>query len=203
MLERAFPPLKFLNFPNIISTVGLFCGFVSFVFAAQGNLQAALFIYPLTLALDSLDGIAARKMHCASQFGLLLDSFCDCFNFCIIPVFIAYTLGFNSWLAVGLLFLHIVTGIWRLVYYCIIGTQDADSNPYFLGVTTTLSAALFYVGLSVMKLLDISNLDLFFIPFFLIVSMSMVSSYKLKKYGFTTILFGVLIPLLMILNYFF
>jgi CDP-diacylglycerol--serine O-phosphatidyltransferase len=202
MLERAFPPLKYFNFPNIISSIGLFCGFVSFIFIAQGNLKAALFIYPWTLMLDSLDGTVARKMHCSSQFGLLLDSFCDGFNFCIVPVFIAYTLGFNSWLAVGLLFLHLVTGIWRLVYYCIIGTQAADSAPYFLGVTTTLSAALFYVGLSVMKFLGISNLDLFFIPFFLIISVSMISSYKLKKYGFTTVLFSVLIPLLWILNFF-
>lgn len=142
MLEKAFPPLKFFNLPNIISSSAIVCGFVSFMFVAQGNLRTALFIYPLTLLLDSLDGVVARKMRCASEFGLQLDSFCDGFNFCIIPVFMAYSLGFNSWPAVGLLLLHLITGIWRLVYYCLIGLQDSDSEPYFLGVTTTLSGAV-------------------------------------------------------------
>lgn len=201
MLERAFPPLKFLNFPNIISSIGLLCGFLSFFFIAQGNLKAALLIYPLTIALDGLDGLAARKMNCSSQFGLLLDSFCDYTNFTVIPTFIAYTLGFNSWFAVLLLVLHLVTGIWRLVYYCIIGTQDADTDPYFLGVTTTMAAAVFYVGLSVVILFDLPNYNIFFVPFFLFISLSMISSYKLKKYGVTFKVFSVLIPLFMVLNY--
>ena len=76
--------------PGLLTTLNIFCGFLSIIFASQGQLNIAAWIIILAAVFDSLDGVMARITHSSSQFGVELDSLADVVSFGAAPSFLAY-----------------------------------------------------------------------------------------------------------------
>jgi CDP-diacylglycerol--serine O-phosphatidyltransferase len=198
-IGKWFPPLKHVNLPNLMSTSAVVAGFIALALTMGGKLRLALVAYPLALIIDNFDGMVARKLKLTSEFGGHLDTVADGFNFCFIPAAMAYSLGFSSASAVAVLILYLVAGVWRLAYYSMIGTQSSGTESYFIGFTTNLCSAIFYVLLTFFTVFPAVELRSFFYPFFTLAAVAMVSAVKTMKYGLSSRVLYVLIPLSMAL----
>ncbi len=89
---------KLLNVPNCISIFRTFLVPYSFWFFVQNQNQYIFFaITCLVIALDGLDGIAARKLNQATVFGAKLDIFCDRFVELAYWLFFAYIGVLHVW----------------------------------------------------------------------------------------------------------
>lgn len=174
------------NPANWMTTIGMYSGLISLFLMAKGLYFASVAVYMLTLLLDLSDGIVARKLNRSSSFGAELDSLSDAVNFGIIPVCLAYSLGFDKlWMLVLSLF-YITAVLWRLACFNDNEKNTASGVKEFSGVPSTASAAVFFLILTwspwFNSVVQIGLLSLFF-PAFAIL---MVSPLKYKKYGIIT-----------------
>ena len=71
--------------PNMITTLSMFLGFLSMVWAVQGRFESACFAILLSAVMDGLDGKVARLTNTASEFGVQYDSLSDLVAFGIAP----------------------------------------------------------------------------------------------------------------------
>jgi CDP-diacylglycerol---serine O-phosphatidyltransferase len=77
--------------PSLFTILNAFCGFMSIINAAQGNItDASLFIIYASL-FDAVDGLAARLTKSTSEFGVELDSLSDVVSFGVAPSFLLYS----------------------------------------------------------------------------------------------------------------
>jgi len=108
-------------------------------------LVLALALYPLSLAMDFLDGRVARAQGRASALGKELDSLCDAVSFGIVPAAMGFAAGLRGgWDAVALLF-FVGCALGRLARYNATAHALADASGkvrYFEGVPVTGSALL-------------------------------------------------------------
>jgi CDP-diacylglycerol---serine O-phosphatidyltransferase len=85
--------------PSLITSMNLFSGCVSVLFASSGNLYIAGIMIIAAAFFDFFDGMAARLMNSVSEFGKQLDSLADMVSFGLAPSMIIYrllTIGTDS-----------------------------------------------------------------------------------------------------------
>lgn len=128
-------------FPNSLTALNLFCGFLAIVYADKLELKtAALFIIAASV-FDSLDGIAARLVKVSSRFGVELDSLADVVSFGAAPSFLmykAYLYQFD-WPGIVISSLLAVFGAFRLARFNIMLT-DIETKGDFTGLPIPLQA---------------------------------------------------------------
>ena len=76
--------------PNMITTLSMFLGFLSMVWAVQGRFESACFAILLSAVMDGLDGKVARLTNTASEFGVQYDSLSDLVAFGIAPAMLMW-----------------------------------------------------------------------------------------------------------------
>lgn len=76
--------------PSLFTTLNIFCGFLSIVYASQGQFNIAAWVIIVAAVFDSLDGIMARMTRSSSQFGVELDSLADVVSFGAATSFLVY-----------------------------------------------------------------------------------------------------------------
>ena len=195
-MNKLFPPLQYLNIPNAVTSFSVICGLLGILQALQGQLEAALCLLILTVALDKLDGLIARRLNQCSEMGTQLDSFADTVNFCVLPAVLLWKIHPESIWTIPISLLYVVSGIWRLAYFNLHGMQEDDT---FIGVPTPVAASWLVI---------FSVVPDFFIPgqqgFILLIialacSFLMVSSIPYKKDGKLTLMLYFLLPLCLVL----
>jgi CDP-diacylglycerol--serine O-phosphatidyltransferase len=89
-MKRAFPPLQYLNAPNLMSSAAVVVSVTCLSLLANGyvRLPAALFL--VALGLDYLDGTVARRLGQSTPLGRELDSLADLLNFCASPALVGW-----------------------------------------------------------------------------------------------------------------
>jgi len=178
-----------------------------------------LFLISLSLILDFLDGLVARKLNVQSEIGKQLDSLADVVSFGVLPGFLLF-LGFKepnifdglNWAGFSQIFnifglLIPLASAYRLAKFNI----DNDQSTYFKGLATP-AMTIAVVGI---LWLDIEYYRLISTPFhlaiisillsFLMISNIPMFSFKMKSFGFNEnwfryILILVSIPLLFWFN---
>ena len=80
------------QFPNLITLVNLFFGFLSILNSYIEYYSVACYFILLAAVLDSLDGKIARLFGVSTEFGKQLDSLSDLVSFCLAPSFLVYIL---------------------------------------------------------------------------------------------------------------
>ena len=80
------------HIPNFITTLNLASGFVSIIFALNGNLTMASWLILAAMIFDFLDGFSARALKAYSPLGRELDSLADIVSFGIAPAILIYEL---------------------------------------------------------------------------------------------------------------
>jgi CDP-diacylglycerol--serine O-phosphatidyltransferase len=121
--------------PNLMTLLNVFLGFAAMVEISKGDYSQAT-IYILVAGLfDTLDGITARLLKAASEFGVELDSLCDVVSFGVAPAYMTYHAFFFEYGSIGLLIssLPALTGVVRLARFNsnISGFED---KKYFIGM---------------------------------------------------------------------
>ena len=129
--------------PNILTTLGVFCGFYGMVASMSGKFAEACFALFIAMLMDSFDGRVARMTGTESDFGAEFDSLADIVSFGVAPALIVYnwadltSLGKLGWLAA---FAFVICGALRLARFNVM-PETTDKN-YFQGMPIPAAAAV-------------------------------------------------------------
>jgi len=187
-MDRYFPVLKYLNAPNMITTLGLVLGIFTAYFLTQGELRLAIICLFFAGVMDAVDGFVAAKLNQQSNFGRHLDSFVDFFTCCIIPVFMVHDMlsEYSLYpLVVAALIFYCACGLWRLSYYNI-----TEGGKYFTGLPvpgamTIITIVIWCVVMYGLPLWAAAAA-------FFCVGALMISGIQLPKYGIWQKVMGVM-----------
>lgn len=195
--NRIFPALQYLNVPNGLTTISLITGFGSFILLLEHELAWAFTCYAVTILLDRMDGVAARRLGQASPIGGQLDSLADAVNFCLYPPLYVWLLTGQVYWMLPILLIYVAAGIWRLAYFNIAGIQEgSERGGYFIGVPTTVCASWFVLLYSLLHIaaVDSTIKAIVLSLYFLLAALLMLSSIPYAKNGIATKLLYLLIP---------
>jgi CDP-diacylglycerol---serine O-phosphatidyltransferase len=126
---------------NTVTSLNVFCGFVSLVFASEGDFKTASVFIMAAATFDLLDGIVARLLGTTSRFGVELDSLSDVVSFGAAPSFLiykAYAFQFGYW-GIILSSLLLVFGALRLARFNI-QVEDLKTKGDFTGLPIPMAA---------------------------------------------------------------
>lgn len=168
-------------FPNSLTALNLFCGFLSIVYASNLDLKmAAIFIIAASI-FDTLDGLAARMVKVASRFGVELDSLADVVSFGAAPSFLLYKayLYQFGWIGIVIASLPAVFGAFRLARFNVMLT-DIKTKGDFTGLPIPLQAITnsFFIISFYREGAVVEPFDNFVIPIVLLLSLLMVSNIR-------------------------
>jgi CDP-diacylglycerol--serine O-phosphatidyltransferase len=172
--------------PNLLTSLGLLCGFYSIIAAMRGSFVKAAWAIVIAGLFDGLDGRIARLTHTTTKFGLEYDSLSDLVAFGVAPALLAYGLVLNQygrwgWLAA---FLFVACGAMRLARFnTIVNTHKTN---YFLGLPIPVAAGMvavtilfcFYCNIADTQLLSIFLLLSLYVEALLMVSTIRYRSFK-------------------------
>ncbi|WP_050615848.1 CDP-diacylglycerol--serine O-phosphatidyltransferase [Bacillus testis] len=159
---------------NLMTLTNMSLGGFAVLSGINGNLNISmLFIFIAALA-DRFDGALARKLNCESELGKQLDSMSDIISFGVAPAVLIYQAVLVHFGAPGMFFtvFYIGCGAFRLAKFNI-----TESNGYFTGLPITAAgclATLSFLGTHALP-------PIFYMFLMCLLSLSMVSPFKLKK----------------------
>lgn len=139
--------------PNMVTLTGMCLGLTSIQYAMDERFGFAVLLILLSVLMDGLDGLLARRLSATSNFGAELDSLSDFLCFGVAPGILVYqyhlsTLGSLGWIFV---LIFAASTCLRLARFNVMrgdgpSTQeDADKEkekPYFVGVPAPAGALL-------------------------------------------------------------
>ena len=128
-------------FPNALTILNMFLGFLSIIFIMKGQYsEAGLFIL-LAGLMDIFDGKIARSLGISSKFGVEFDSLADVVSFCVAPSLLVYNLyceNINYIIGAIFSFIPLIAGTVRLAKYNL-DTDEDNPKSYFVGLSTPIS----------------------------------------------------------------
>ena len=133
--------LKRTFIPNLATVFNMFLGFLAITLILNDEPIKAGWVMMVAILFDVIDGKLARLMGLSSRFGTEFDSLADTISFCAVPSVLVYSIyvdGLPSLLKVIISFIPLLFGTIRLAKFNII--SDENPKPYFIGLTTPLSA---------------------------------------------------------------
>ena len=155
-MVRSYTPADALTIGN--ASCGTICLFLCLDFMAFGDprrLWIAMWLLPVALIFDALDGYVARLNRARqSLLGADLDSLADVISFGVAPAVLGYTLGLRGgWDMLALVY-FVVCGVSRLARFNVTASALTDSGSgkvkYFEG--TPIPTSIFIVGLLALAL---------------------------------------------------
>ena len=120
--------------PNMITTLSMFLGFLSMVWAVQGRFESACLAILLSADMDGLDGKVARLTNTASEFGVQYDSLSDLVAFGIAPAMLMWQWELSALGRMGLAaaFIYAACGALRLARFNV--STAAVGKRFFIGL---------------------------------------------------------------------
>ncbi len=120
--------------PNMITTLSMFLGFLSMVWAAQGRFESACMAILLSAVMDGLDGKVARMTNTASEFGVQYDSLSDLVAFGLAPAMLLWQWQLQTFDRVGIAaaFIYAACGALRLARFNV--STAAAGKRFFIGL---------------------------------------------------------------------
>lgn len=172
-------------FPNFATSLNVFSGFLSIVFASQGDFQLSALLIFLAAFFDLIDGLIARLTKSSSQFGVELDSLADVVSFGAAPSFLIYKTYFINFGVIGLIIssLLLVFGAFRLARFNVQLedlTKKLDFNglPIPFQAITIASIVLFYYN----GVAFVGIFNHLIIPIVILLSFLMVSNIRYNAF---------------------
>lgn len=146
---RTFVLADLITLGNAVSGMAAILASMSYVATGdRRSIWAALFLFPLALVCDALDGTVARWRRRSSPLGADLDSLADIVSFGVGPAVLGFALGLRgAWDAVILCF-FVACGIGRLARYNVTAAELADESgkvTHYEGTPIPTSLALVLV----------------------------------------------------------
>jgi CDP-diacylglycerol--serine O-phosphatidyltransferase len=187
-----FPVFKYVNIPNLVTTLALVCGLAGILSASAQKIELGFCFLTAAVFLDKLDGVLARLMKQTSELGGQLDSLTDAVNFCVLPCVLMWVIYPELWILPVLAF-YLVCGVWRLAYFNIHGLME--NGRCFIGVPTTIVASWFTIFYVLLTVIDVTYTSLLLVSYLLLGSLLMVSAVAYKKNGKLTFVLYLLMPI--------
>jgi len=91
-MPSRYESLTMKQIPNFITSLNLASGFISIIFALNGDILTASWLILASMIFDFLDGFSARLLKAYSDVGRELDSLADIVSFGVAPAAIIYEL---------------------------------------------------------------------------------------------------------------
>lgn len=210
-------PLPRIVIPSFFTLMNLFCGFLSIIIVAEGNLVLGAWLIIVAGLFDALDGFMARLANATSEFGIELDSISDVVSFGVAPGFLIYSFVLNELAIIGIILsaLPPVCGAIRLARF------NVDSRhgtfDFYRGLPIPVQAAMisaFYLTFN-KRMEWFANFEhgflSFIIPIIIVLSFLMVSTipfdkiprfdkHSIKKYKNRLILFFIYLLIIIALQ---
>jgi len=139
---------------DLLTLGSLLLACLGLLYAFHGMLTLAIALMLISMFVDMLDGLIARRMKLESEFGRYLDSFCDVFTYLVLPLFILFQFGMRDALSISALFAYLTCGLLRLSRFNSIGTIEAEGIAYHLGLQVIWSQLLVVLAFPAWWLLD-------------------------------------------------
>ena len=177
---KYFPVLKYINRPNLITTIGLAFAVAAGYFMVAGSLRNTFICLALAMIMDFFDGFFAGKLDRQTSFGQSFDSLVDSFVCCVMPVLMVFTfVGIDMILVIAAGF-YCICGLWRLSHYNVMA-QSTEKSTHFTGLPVPGASLL---NAMVLWLVVYHNLAYWVLaPAMIILGLMMISFFKLQKYG--------------------
>ncbi len=167
-----FNQLRSLRLPDMLTLLGLLCVSFSVYFSFKGLLVIAYVLILLQFLIDYFDGRLARAIG-GGPLGVYLDSFTD-FMAVASSVVFGWFIGINSIAMLIAGFLNVGAASIRLAYF------TAHKQKGFTGIPTVLAASAVSTIAFLGYLFSPAHL-VWFVIFYFISAVSMISDLKLKK----------------------
>ena len=191
--------IGFYNYTVILTYMSLVSSVLGMFFAmglADGKPHPAYAIICLMVSglCDMFDGKVARtkkdRTESEKQFGIQIDSLCDCVCFGVLPSVIGYSIGMNNWCDVPILVLFPLCAVIRLAYFNVTEEErqksTTDARKVYEGLPVTSVALILPLIYSFHK--DIG--DQWFPEVYggalLLIAIAFITRFKLKKPGIKT-----------------
>ena len=125
--------------PNLLTIGNLFCGFLALHFIIQGKFPPAAWLIFAGAVLDKMDGLVARAIGHDSDFGIHFDSLVDVCTFGVAPALMIYRSHLDSAWGMGLAFLFLLGGAFRLARFNSL-SLSGDKGNFYLGLPIPTAA---------------------------------------------------------------
>lgn len=176
--------------PNLITYSNMALGLMAILISSSkdiNSLKLSSLLIIFAALTDKLDGYVARKFDMTSELGKQLDSLCDSISFGLAPTIIAWNLGIEqTGLVLGLMsiIIFVGAGIFRLARFNL-----AEESEYIEGLPITIAGLImaikYIIDLSFrVGKIDISIISIENIILISILSILMISNYRIKKPSF-------------------
>lgn len=160
--QRDPESLPFLHLvPNLVTILGLCAGLTSIRLVFSEHYELAAILIVVAALIDGLDGLLARKLKAASNFGAELDSLSDFLNFGVAPGLLVFQYALADARGFGWVFVlvFVICCCLRLARFNV--NRDAPplgARPHFVGVPAPAGAllAMFPVFISFEGLIEAS-----------------------------------------------
>ncbi|OGU54616.1 MAG: CDP-diacylglycerol--serine O-phosphatidyltransferase [Ignavibacteria bacterium RBG_13_36_8] len=170
--------------PNSFTAMNLFCGFLSIVYANQGNIIYAVALIFIAAIFDFLDGMMARLFKTTSAFGVELDSLADLISFGAAPSYLVYKsyLFQFGWIGIIISSLLLIFGAFRLARFNI-QIEDLSIKADFKGLSIPHQALTMasYIGYYYQDGRMVQPFNHFIIPLVILLSFLMVTRIRYNK----------------------
>ena len=141
MSSKKIKKLKKRFFPNTLTILNMFLGFISIILIMQSEYFNAGLLILLAGLMDIFDGKIARLLGISSKFGVEFDSLADTVSFCISPSLLVYSLYAHHLpfiLGLVISFIPLICGTVRLAKYNL-ESDESSHISYFIGLSTPIS----------------------------------------------------------------
>lgn len=134
VMEKKKPHKGVYLLPNMITTLSMFLGFLSMVWAVQGRFEEAGMAILVSALMDGLDGKVARLTNTASEFGVQYDSLADLVAFGLAPAMLLWQWQLQAFgrLGVAAAFIYAACGALRLARFNV--STAAVGKRFFIGL---------------------------------------------------------------------
>ncbi len=134
VMEKKKPHKGVFLLPNMITTLSMFLGFLSMVWAVQGRFEEACMAILVSALMDGLDGKVARLTNTASEFGVQYDSLADLVAFGLAPAMLLWQWQLQTFgrLGVAAVFIYAACGALRLARFNV--STAAVGKRFFIGL---------------------------------------------------------------------
>ncbi len=143
--------IGFYNFTVWLTYFNGIAGLVGIVFAARGNVLAAVICLIAAGVFDLFDGPVARMKKERSEAekvnGVQLDSLADLISFGVLPAMIGWAAGLDRWYGIVVMALYVLAALIRLSYFntqeYLENMREGKKRVSYTGMPVTTAAILF------------------------------------------------------------
>ena len=185
--------------PNLITTMSLFSGLYSILYALNSNFYKAAFLILFAAFFDGIDGRVARATGTTSLFGKEYDSLSDVVAFGVAPALMVYLWSIHIYGKFGWLtsFLFVACGALRLARFNSMPSHETSFTGLPIPMAACLLATVVLMNQLISHISPVLMLILVYSLSYMMVSNIQYPSFKhmpyLKAHPFQLLVAGVLL----------